>query len=327
MRSDKTILVTGANGFIGRALTSRLLDLHYNIRTTTRSKQPHYQPSNKPYEAFTIDESKPDLGLKNALRKVYAVVHLAARVHIMNETTKNAYDEFHKANVEVTSRLVKEASAAGVKRFIFMSTMSLYSNDYQNSSPAPFTEELAPNPLSPYAISKWEAEQYLKAVAQNSAMKITVIRPPLVYGPGVRANFLSLLKLAKTGLPLPVGMLNAKRSLISRDNLIDFIICCINHSLAANETFFVSDNADISVKDLFAKLIQLFGKRALLLPIPPKLLYSFGSLLNKREIVNRLCTPLQVNTSKANTLLGWKPIQTLEEGLKQTVEWYKKEYQ
>lgn len=319
----KTVLITGASGFVGRILIHTLLNFDYNIKTVTRLQQGslHEFPC-KNCETFTIEESKTDLGLMDAMSNVDTVIHLAARVHVMDDPESNLLAAFRKVNVEGTKRLVELAIAAKVKRFIFISSLHVngaVSSDY------PFSEKDKLNPSSPYAISKWEAEQYLNEVAKKTDMEIVIIRPPLVYGPGVKANFLSLLKLTKTGLPLPVGLLRSKRSMIGVNNLVDFIICCIEHPKAADETFLISDDDDISTKELFVKLIKLFGKRPLLLPIPPKILYILGSLLGKKAIVDRLCASLQVDITKAKTLLNWKPIQTLEDGFKETVERYKKE--
>ncbi|MBU0744128.1 MAG: NAD-dependent epimerase/dehydratase family protein, partial [Gammaproteobacteria bacterium] len=273
-------------------------------------------------EVFAFDSLQSDLNLTDAMQNVDVVIHLAARVHVMNDTDPDPLSAFRKANVEWTKQLVEAAVAANVKRFIFVSSLHVLGSESSNH---PFDENDNPKPPSSYAISKLEAEEYLNDVANKNDMEIVIIRPPLVYGPKVKANFLSLLKLTKTGLPLPAGLLNNKRSMISVNNLVDFIICCIEHPKAANETFLISDDNDVSTKNLFFKLIKLFGKRPLLLPIPSKLLYVLGLLLGKKDIVERLCAPLQIDITKAKTLLGWKPVQTLDDGLKEAVEWYKKE--
>lgn len=301
----KTILITGASGFIGCALNRSLSSSEYDIKTIARAD-------------FNLTDS-----LKKAMSNVDVIIHLAARVHIMNDLEKESLAAFRKINVEGTKRLVELAIETKVKRFIFVS--SLHVNGAVSPS-IPFNEENKPSPQSPYATSKLEAEQYLNNVAKNTNMEIVIIRPPLVYGPKVKANFLSLLKLTRFGLPLPVGLLNNKRSMISVNNLVNFIICCIEHSNAANETFLISDDNDISTKELFAKLIKLFNKRLLFFPVPPRVLYILGILLGKKDIVDRLCSPLQVDITKAKNLLNWKPIQILDDGLKETVEWYKKEY-
>ena len=324
MRNNKNILITGANGFIGRVLTQRLLESNYNVKAIVRLKpETEDRFFSEECELFAINDLKADLGLTNVIKNVNVVIHLAARVHITCETNPDPLTAFRKINVEVTKKLVELAVAAKVKRFVFISTLALYVDGKGASCYVDEANES--NPQSPYAISKWEAEQYLNDIGQKTDMEIVIIRPPLVYGPRVKANFLSLLKITKTGLPMPVGLLNGKRSMISVNNLVDFITCCIEHSKAANETFLISDDNDISTKELFVKLIKSFGKRPLLLPIPPKILYFFGVLLGKKRIVDRLCAPLQVNIAKAKTLLGWKPVQALDDGLKETVRWYEQE--
>ena len=320
----KTILLTGATGFVGRVLTESLIKQGYIVKVVLRSSK---KASNdilfKNCKIFTPDDTKPDLGLTIALQSVDVVIHLAARVHIMHDYAMEPIEEFRKVNVEFTKQLVNLSTLSGVKRFVFLSSLHVNGN---NSIHNLFHETDTPKPTSPYAISKLEAEQILKELAVTANMEFVIIRPPLVYGPNVKANFLSLLKLTKTGLPLPIGLLNNKRSMINVHNLVNFIVHCMEHLKAANETFLISDDNDISTKELFAKLIKLFGKRPLLLPIFPKLLYALGVLLGKKTIVDRLCAPLQVDITKAKTLLNWKPIQTIDEGLKETVDWYKKEY-
>ncbi|EKE00518.1 MAG: NAD-dependent epimerase/dehydratase [uncultured bacterium] len=322
----KTMLITGVSGFIGQALSRSLLNTNYGIKGIIRPKKyslPRFLNNNQDF--FTIDPSKSDLGLTDAISNVDTVIHLAARVHITHETASDPLLAFCEVNLELTKKLMECAIKARIRRFIFISTLNLYVDGscYDDKI---FNEKDEVNPQTPYAISKHEAEQYLSDIAKKTDVEVVIIRPPLVYGPRVKANFLSLLKLTKTGLPLPVGLLHSKRSMISVNNLVDFIICCIEHPSAANETFLISDDCDISTKELFSKLIKLFGKRPMLLPIPPKLLHTLGCLLGKKEIVDRLCAPLQVDIAKAKTLLNWKPIQTLDDGLKETVEWYKKEH-
>lgn len=320
----KTILITGANGFVGRVLSRRLLDLDYNVRILTRLKQ---ESSGgilcENCKVFTIDASNPGSVLADAMKDVDVVVHLAARVHIMNDMSSDPLDDFRKVNVGWTKQLAEAALASKVKRFIFISSLHVNGSV---SLDHPFNEGDKPNPPSSYAVSKWEAEQYLNDLVKRTDMDVVIIRPPLVYGPEVKANFLSLLKLTKIGLPLPVGLLKNKRSMVSVHNLVDFITCCIENPRASNETFLISDDCDISTKELFEKLTRLFGKRPLLLPIPAKILYFFGSLLGKKDIVGRLCSPLQVDIAKAKNLLNWQPVQTLDDGLKETVDWYKKGY-
>lgn len=324
----KKILITGASGFIGRVLVSTLAEKNYKCIASLFDKkdsQVFTQHTLDKCEISVVGDINFETDWKEILKEVDVIIHLAARVHIMNDSESDslALAAFRIVNVEGTKRLVELAVAAKVKRFVFISSLHVNGSV---SSCAPFSEEDKPNPLSPYAVSKWEAEQYLNDITKKTNMEIVIIRLPLVYGPGVKANFLSLLNLTKIGLPLPVGLLNSKRSIISVNNVVDFIICCIEHPRAANETFLISDDNDISTKELFVRLVKLFGKRPLLLPIPPKILYILGTLLGKREIVDRLCAPLQVNITKAKTLLDWKPIQTLDNGFKETVEWYKKEH-
>ncbi len=318
----KNILLTGASGFVGRLLTQILITSGYGVVVALHHS--NSRPDKNFFgdcETVVIDRSRPDLGLSNVIRNVDVVIHLAARVHIMNDPDPNPLSAFRKVNVELTKQLAELAIAtAHVKRFIYISSLHVNGSI---SSAHPFNEVDKPEPPSPYALSKWEAEQYLNKLAKKTSMEIVIIRPPLVYGPGVKANFLSLLKLTKLGLPLPVGLLNNKRSMISVNNLVNFIVCCIEHPKAANETFLISDDCDVGTKELFRKLTGFFGKRPLLLPVPPRVLYFLGSLLGKKEVVDRLCAPLQVDITKAKNLLNWKPVQTLDDGLKEAVEWYK----
>lgn len=320
------VLVTGASGFVGRRFITEALEKNYTTRISLLDNESKRVLASdvclQKCQFFVVGDISNNIDWLEVLKDIDVVVHLAARVHIMNDSEPDPLAAFRSVNVEGTKRLIESAIANKVKRFIFMSSLHV---NVSVSSYTPFKEEDKPNPLSPYAVSKWEAEQYLNDVAKKTDMEIVIIRPPLVYGPRVKANFLSLLKLTKTGLPLPVSSLKGKRSMVSVNNLVDFIICCVEHPKAANETFLISDDSDISTRELFTKLIKLFGKKHLLLPIPTKILYILGALLGEREIVDRLCSPLQVNITKAKTLLNWKPIQTLDNGLKETVEWYKKE--
>jgi nucleoside-diphosphate-sugar epimerase len=319
----KRILITGASGFVGQELVRSLLKLDYNIRILARFEQePASVVVGNDCEIFVVDSSKPDFNLSNLMHNIDVVIHLAARVHVMGDIDPDPLNAFRKVNVEWTKQLAEAAVAAKVKRFIFVSSLHVNGS---SSLPHPFQEKDIPNPHSPYAVSKWEAEQSLNSMAKKDDLETVIIRPPIVYGPNVKANFLSLLKLTKTGLPMPVGLLNAKRSLVSVNNLVDFIICCIDHPNASKETFLVSDDNDLSTKELFFKLIKLFGKRPLFLPIPPRLLCVLGTLLGKKDIFERLCAPLQVDIIKAKTLLDWSPVQDIDEGLRETVNWYKKQ--
>jgi UDP-glucose 4-epimerase len=287
----KNILVTGASGFIGQALCKELLNRKYKI--TTELSQ-------------GID----------------VIIHLAARVHVMKETNPDPLVVFRKANVEVTKNLAEQAVKYGVKRFVFVSSIHVNGN---NSDSKPFQETDQPSPESPYAISKLEAEQCLYKIAQETDLEVVVIRPPLVYGPHVKANFLRLLRLVEKGFPLPLGAVKSKRSFISIKNLVDFLIFCVEHSKVSNELFLISDDEDLSTPELIGLLAQLFGKFPRLFSMPPGLLYNIGRLFGKMDTVDRLCGSLQLNISKAKQLLDWKPAQSVYDGLEATVRWYKKE--
>jgi len=232
----------------------------------------------------------------------------------MNDTAQDPLAEFRKVNVDGTLHLARSAAAAGVKRYIFMSTVKV--NGELTQPGHPFTEADAPHPQDPYAISKHEAEVGLRQIALETGMEVIIIRPPLVYGPGVKANFAALMRAVQKGWPLPLGSVHNQRSLVALDNLVDFIVLCIQHPRAANQTFLVSDGQDLSTTELIRSMAQVAGVPTRLLPVPVWALQAGASLLGKGDAVRRLCGNLQVDISKARTLLGWVPQVSVEQGLR-----------
>jgi nucleoside-diphosphate-sugar epimerase len=219
--------------------------------------------------------------------------------------------------VDATLHLARQAAQAGVKRFIFVSSIKV--NGELTRQGRPFTECDPPDPQDPYGISKIEAEQGLRQVAADTGMEVVIIRPPLVYGPGVKANFAALMRAVKKGMPLPLGAIHNQRSLVALDNLVDFIVTCITHPKAGNQTFLISDGQDLSTAELVRGLAEAAGTSARLLPVPVWGLEWAGRLVGKGEAVQRLCGNLQIDSSKARTLLGWKPKVSVTEGLRRAV--------
>ena len=251
-----------------------------------------------------------------ALNNVNVVIHLAARVHVMNDKSIDPLVEFRKVNVDGTLNLARQAAQTGVKRFIFISSIKV--NGELTSEGKPFTEGDVSNPQDAYGISKLEAEQGLLQIAQQTGMEVVIIRPPLVYGPNVKANFASMLKAVKQGIPLPLGAINNKRSFIYVENLVSFIILCVQHPLATNQIFLVSDGYDLSTTELLRECALALGVNSRLIPVPQKVLEVIAHMLGKRDVVQRLCGNLQVDITKARTLLGWMPPISVSEGLKRT---------
>jgi nucleoside-diphosphate-sugar epimerase len=322
------ILITGASGFVGRVLCKQLIARNYQVRVLLRSESSYghsclcvddRRGDSKNCELVYFKENNNDWN--KILQNVDAVIHLAARVHIMHDTEKDPLSVFRKINVEWTKELANAAAANNVKRFIFMSSLHVNGND---SDGKPFQETDAPNPQTPYAISKLEAEQALREIALKTNLGLVIIRPPLVYGSNVKGNFLSLLNLVNKGIPfLPLGAFNNKRSLVGVNNLVDFLICCFENPKAANETFLISDDEDVTTTELIKLLMEYLGKVRPILPIPTKYLEMLAGLLGKKNAIKKMAAPLQIDISKAKILLQWSPKQSLKDGLRETVEWYK----
>jgi nucleoside-diphosphate-sugar epimerase len=314
----KRLLVTGGSGFVGRHLLANLrLDPAINIRMLVRSVpaflQPHDDYAVLP-DFSTIDAQHP------ALNEVQVVVHLASRVHIMNDNDPDPLEAFRRVNVGHTLQLARSAAAAGVERFVFVSSVKV--NGEGTSVGQAYRESDRPAPVDPYGISKMEAEEGLKVIAAQTGMQVVIVRPVLVYGPGVKANFESMMKWLRKGVPLPFGSLNNKRSLVALDNLVSFIKLCAEHPAAANQTFLISDGHDVSTTDLLQKLGDALRRRARLLPIPVWVLSTGAILLGKRSLSQRLCGSLQVDIGKARSLLAWEPVVTVDEGLKKTADYF-----
>jgi nucleoside-diphosphate-sugar epimerase len=236
----------------------------------------------------------------------------------MRDDVANPLKEFRQVNVDGTLRLAREAAAAGVRRFVFISSIKV--NGESTLPGRPFTADQTPAPSDPYGVSKWEAEQRLRELANETGMEVVTIRPVLVYGPDVKANFLNMMKWLHKGIPLPLGAIHNKRSLVALDNLVDLIVTCIDHPKAANQTFLVSDDEDLSTTDLLYKMGRALGRPARLVPIPSWMLLRVGTMLGKRPIAQRLCGSLQVDIGKTRELLGWQPPVGVDNGLHQTAE-------
>lgn len=313
------ILVTGANGFVGTALCHHLVTSGAGVRGTMRRLE-RFCAQIDSMEYAQIGEIGPASDWSKALEGVGVVVHLAARVHVMRDKTADRLAAFRTVNVEGALNFARQAAKAGVHRFIYLSSVKV--NGEQTLPNQLFTEQDAPAPRSPYGISKCEAEEGLCTLARQTNMEVVIIRSPLVYGPGVKANFHALLRAVVRGIPLPLGAIHNRRSLVALDNLVDFIITCSNHPAAANQTFLVSDGEDLSVPELIRRMARALGRPARLIPVPTAVLIAGATLLGKREVAARLCDSLQVDITKARKMLGWTPLVSVDEGLRQTAEHY-----
>lgn len=266
-----------------------------------------------------VTEMGPDTDWSRALAGCSAVVHAAARVHVITEVAEDPLARFRHVNVAGTLNLAAQAAAAGVRRFVFVSSVKV--NGEGTMEHRPFTASDAPAPQDPYGISKDEAEQGLRQIAQDTGMEVVIVRPPLVYGPGVKANFASLMRALQYGLPLPLGAVTQnRRSLVALDNLVDLLLTCVDHPAAANQTFLVSDGEDLSTAELLRRMGLAMGRRARLLPVPPALLKLGAMALGKADMVQRLLGSLQVDITHTHQTLGWTPPIGVDEGLRRAAE-------
>ncbi len=314
--SKQRVLVTGASGFVGRVLIQTLLDNDYNVIAAVRSETVTY-PDEVELLRYS-DISDNDWGVK--LSSVDIIIHAAARVHVMDEYSTDPLTAFREVNVTGTLNLAKQAALSDVKRFIFISSVKVNGEMTLKGKPFEPTDDFIPS--DPYGLSKYEAEQGLLKLAKQTEMEVVIIRPPLVYGLGVKANFAAMINLIKKGLPMPFGAINNQRSLVSLDNLVNFIIHCIDHPKAANEIFLISDGEDVSTTELIKKVAKAFDKKAWLLHIPVSWMTFIAKLVGKTDVTERLFGSLQVDSSKARDLLGWKPVVTMDEQLKKIAENY-----
>lgn len=312
------LLITGSSGFVGRQLIRQLQGhSNYNTRALVRT-MPDVLATDVDYvqlsDFSTVTAEHP------AMRGLDVVVHLASRVHVMNDTESDPLEAFRRVNVGHTLQLARSAVAAGAKRFIFVSSVKV--NGEQTAFGRPYSETDNPLPVDPYGISKMEAEDALRELAAQTGLEVVIVRPVLVYGPGVKANFANMMRWLKKGVPLPFGAISNQRSLVALDNLVSFILTCVSHPAAANQTFLISDGEDVSTTQLLIRLGEALGSPARLIPVPEWLLVLGASLLGRKALSQRLCGSLQVDITKSRQLLGWASVVTLQEGLNATAQHY-----
>lgn len=302
--------MTGANGFLGTALLRRMLDEKYCVTAVTRSGSHVGIGDRAPVVRYS---ALLDHGVGH-FEGHACVVHAAARVHVMDERASDPLSEFRKVNVAETLAIAARAASSGVKRFIFISSIKV--NGEETMVDKPFTAFDKPEPLDPYGISKLEAEKGLKALAAETGMEVVIIRPVLVYGPGVKANFRSMMNWMNKGFPLPFGAICNKRSMVALDNVVDLIVICIHHPAAANQTFLVSDGEDLSTTELLTRTARALDKPARLISVPSSVLEATARVLGKRDLAKRLCGSLQVDIEHTRNTLGWQPPLSVDVALR-----------
>lgn len=316
------ILLTGATGFVGKAAFN-VLNSEYNELTLLLRKNNAGSP--KGAQIIVADLNKTSQLAYTDLIGLDVVVHLAARAHIMKDEVVDRLSEYREVNSEATLNLARLAVKAGIKRFVFISSIKV--NGESTLPNQVFQPELSFTPDDPYGLSKFQAEQGLLDIARETGMEVVIIRPPLVYGPSVKGNFASMVSWVKKGIPLPFGSVHNQRSLVALDNLVNFINLCADRERspkAANQVFLISDGEDVSTTSLLRKVAKAYGVKVHLLPIPVSLMVFFARLFGKGAVADRLFGNLQVDSSKATDLLGWKPVITMDEQLSKMVEIDKK---
>lgn len=315
------VLVTGSNGFVGGAVLQKLT-LMDGIQAfgSVRAASPLLADSRF---KIVVGNLSGETDWFSALSGVDVVVHAAARVHVMNESSTDPLAEFRRTNVEGTLNLARQAELAGVRRLIFVSSIKV--NGEATTLGNAFSADDIPAPTDHYGISKMEAEQGLQNLTRQTKMKVVIIRPPLVYGIGVRANFQAMMRWLERGIPLPFGAIENSRSLVALDNLVDLIVTCLNHPAAANQTFLVSDGEDLSTTQLLQRMGHAMGKPARLVPIPAWLLSLSARMIGKPALAHRLCGSLKVDIAKTRQLLGWAPLLTVNAALKKAAKGYSDE--
>jgi nucleoside-diphosphate-sugar epimerase len=317
--SKNLVLVTGGNGFIGSALSEKLaVNPAFHVRVAARTP---CESASMTTDFVRVGDIGEDCDWSAALQGVDCVVHTAARVHVMNDTAADPLAAFRQVNLLGTMQLARQAADAGVRRFIFISSIKV--NGEQTKPGSAFHADDQPNPSDPYGVSKAEAEQALLVFAQSSNMTVVIIRPVLVYGPGVKANFHNMIKWVNSGVPLPFGAVDNRRSFISIDNLIDLIVTCIHHPGASNQIFLASDGQDVSTTKLLELIADALDRPSRLVPIPSIVLYWGASLVGLRSVAQRVLGSLQVDVGKNLKVLGWRPVYSVEEGVKRTVRPYR----
>jgi len=311
------VLVTGASGFVGSTLCAHLITKGHTVRGAVRST------SNKPLpgvDVRVVSDLSADTDWSEALSDINAVVHCAARVHIMNEASVDPLIAFREVNVKGTACLVKQVVDSAVRRFVYISSVKVNGEVTDGN---PFRADDTPAPEDPYGISKWEAEQVLRGIADETDLEIVIIRPPLIYGPGVSANFLRLMQGLMLGVPLPLGAINNNsRSLVALDNLVDLIETCLDHPEAVDQTFLVSDGEDLSLKSLLQRTAVALDKPVRLIPIPVSVLGVMLRLLGRADFVKRLCGSLQVDIGKTQNYLNWSPPVSVDDALRKTAKYF-----
>lgn len=315
--NQRRVLVTGATGFVGSSVVDNFSrDSSLQVLAGVRNVKANFPENVEPFLLGSL-EAGTTLG---SLEGIEAIVHCAARVHVMNDQAADPLSEFRKVNVEGTLNLARRAAAAGVQRFIFISSIKVNGEGTDNR--LPYTADEMPSPVDPYGISKLEAEQSLRALASESGMAVTIIRPVLVYGPGVKANFYSMMKWLQNGLPLPLANVHNKRSMVALENLVDLIKTCLDHPAAINQIFLVSDGEDLSTPELLRLTARALGGKAFLVPFPVIALTFIARLFGRPAIAARLCGTLQVDISKTRSMLEWTPPVSVDQALNTTARQY-----
>lgn len=313
------VLVTGASGFVGRALLDRMSrDGRFELIGSVRLEPA--SPASGHVSYLRTDELGSGDAWREAMLGVDVVIHTAARVHVTSDRSEDPLAAFRRTNVAGTLSVGRQAAEAGVSRFVFISSIKVH-GEYTLPD-RPFSVEHVPAPADPYAVSKLEAEQGLFELQRSEGLEVTVIRPPLVYGPGVKANFLTMMRWIEKGVPLPLGAVHNKRSFIALPNLVDLVVTCCDHPAAANRTFLAADREDLSTTELLRRVGVALGKPARLLPVPQSVLRWVTQLAGGADLTRRLLGSLQVDYSKTSELLGWQPEMSIDEGLRETARHY-----